>query len=241
MSFNGRLVSSSIFLIILIALTSMSVVAQDLDYVYPTNSTITINRPCFNSESPTGWCSASTQCKLSVLDTNNNLIILSQNMTNNQSIQTYTINSSITSNSIYQANIACVDGNTTGSDSFYFGVNNAGTDYRENSGIFFILGVIILLIIIFAALIFLVEEGLKLALLTAVFVMLPVALWLTLQIVDNSFMSEGVVNITSGGFILSLTALTAVALYALWKLTMGLKIEKNPEYGAPIYRNRGKQ
>lgn len=230
--------SCSVILIILMSLVG-SVFAQDLDYVYPTSNNVTVNRPCFNSESPNGWCTVTTACELSVLDSKNNIILSNQAMTNNEAIQTYTINQNLTSNSIYQASISCVDGNVTGADTFYFGINSAGSDYRENKAIWFILGIVILIMLIFSIFVFLVEEWLKLAFFIGAFLMLPVSLWLATQIVENSFMNNNLGSVASGAFSVSVVSFFAIVMYACWKLIMGLKIKKEPEYGAPVYRNKG--
>jgi len=224
-----------LFLFMLVLIPSVYAEApQDLSYTFKTGTNVTIIRPCVNTLSPTGSCSTNLSCQISVTDQDNNIVVFGQTMTNTFSTyNTYenaTIN--ISQNGIYKADIVCLDTGEPGFDSFYFGVNEAGTDYRTNSGIMFLLGITILLMIIFGLFAYFLEKTLRIVFMLLSAMMLPVSVWITSQIVANSFFAQNLVNVINGGYTLSLIFFGTFVLYVLVSLTSKLTLRNNTKDGA---------
>ena len=199
----------------------------DLEYVFKVNNNSVISRPCFNTAAhgTNGWCSASAICQLTVMDPDNIVIVSGQNMTNQISLHNYTM-PLLTKAGIYKADMSCNDNNLTGYDSFFFGVNQAGQDYNGSIASYVLLAFLAIFIALFAYLAFKMEEALRLVFMTIVILLIPVSLWVGLDIARNSFMGEAVINVLSTLFLSSLACFAAFVFYVLIKLTMQLKINK---------------
>jgi hypothetical protein len=199
----------------------------ELDYVLKTNSRGEINRPCFNSANADsgGWCSNDSQCQLSVFNAANKQIIAGFNMTNKISTHNITL-PILNETGIYSASMACKErGNLSGYDTFQFGVNDAGRDYTGMSYILYIIGGLALLFGVFA---FYLNEHLRLAFILLTILMLPLGLWVGLDLANNTWMGQGIINIIATGFYVSLIGFGAMVLYTLWDMTMALRIRRSP-------------
>jgi len=232
---------SRLFLIILLLIpfSYAQTTSEDLDYVYKIGSNATeINRPCFNSGA-TGWCSSGARCQLTVTDPGSRVIVDGGNMTNQISRHNFTL-PTLTTLGIYKADMACSDSNLTGANTFFFGVNNAGSDYNKNSSVMFILGILIGLMILFSLCAYFLNEWLRMSFLVLAVLMLPVTLWVSLDIARNSFMGAAVVNVMSTGFIVSLIGFVAIGLYVLIILLSQIKLRDNriESKGSPLYWNK---
>ena len=211
--------------LVMLALMVSSVFAVDLDYVLKTGQPVSISRPCFDQANTNGWCAAGTQCQLNVFDSDNNPVILGANMTNKISTHNITI-TNINTSGVFKADMACqTPTNTTGYDSFYFGINDAGRDY---SGSTYLLYIIAGLGVLFGVLVGLVgDSNLRLAFILLTVLMLPLGLWTGLQIATNTWMGQNIINMIAFGFYVSLIGFGAVMLYVLWTMLMALRISRN--------------
>lgn len=211
--------------------------AVDLDYTFAKANSISLNRPCFYTVSPDGWCPSSTVCQMTVTAQNGSIVILGQNMTNLNSTHNLTIFN--LSNGIYKTDVACSYNNLSGYDTFYFGVNNVGENYNETIAPFIILGILIILLIAFIVTTFIVEESLRLVFLFLSILMLPITLWYALDVARNSFMGSTAIAMLSVGYMISLTCLGGFVFYILWTLMMKWKIKKTMSIpkvqGSPAY------
>ena len=129
--------------------------------------------------------------------------------------------------------------NLTGYDTFFFGVNNAGRDYTGSG---FILYIIAGLAILFGVLAVILNEKLRLAFIMLTVLMLPIGLWSALDIANNTWVGQAVINMISAGFMISLIGYVAMTLYVLWDLLMQIRLKKNAintqnlsEKGSPLY------
>ena len=234
---------SKLVMLILIVLPIFitSVTAQtELDYVYKLGSTnrTEISRPCFNSANGDsgGWCSNETKCQLTITDPQNFYIVSGGNMTNQISRYNYTL-PILSIPGVYKCDMACTDHNLTGADTFFFGLNNAGSDYNTNGSVIFILGILLGLMILFSLCAYFLNDWLRMSFLGLAILMLPVTLWVCLDIARNTFMGAAVINIISGGFIISTVGFVAMLLYFLIILLSQLKIRHNTveSKGSPLY------
>lgn len=223
--------------IFLVGLTS--VFASSLDYVVPLSNNVTINLPCFNTNSSNGLCSGSTACSITVINSSRVALVTNKTMTNN--INSFSFNLPNATAGTYTGFATCSDAGVNGFSVINFGVNEAGVDYRDSNLPWFALGTLILLFTIFLVAGSILTEGLKLAFFLLTILMIPISLWTASYFATNSFAGTAMLNILSWSYIISLSAFFAASLYVLWQLMMGEKIEKRPEYGAKIYRDRGKQ
>ena len=228
-----------IFVMLLMAVVSSYASTPDLDYVYMTDQPGEISRPCFDTGGWSGWCSNETLCQISVFNDINHPIILGANMTNQISTHNFTL-PVFNDSGIYKVDMACMTpNNLTGYDTFFFGVNNAGSNYNDNSSVMFILGILIGLIILFALCAYFLNDWLRMSFLLLTILMLPVTLWVSMDIARNSFMGEAVVNVIATGYYVSLTGFVAMLLYFLIVLLSQLKIRNNTikpsDTGSPLY------
>lgn len=230
----------SVFIVFLLCFVTVE--ASELDYVYKLNDNISISRPCFNSDTTTGWCSNAAVCQITVADPDNNLIVSGANMTNQVSFNNITLKN-ISKMGVYKADMACYDNNQTGYNTFFFGVNEAGFDYRENGAIPYILGILFLLFIGFGVAAFKLEDALRLAFLLLSTLMIPVALFITSNVVKNSFMGANIINLVTWSFGISTVLYFGMVLYVLFTLLMAQKIKDNrvPTYGSPLYNAKTKR
>jgi hypothetical protein len=230
-----------IFLICLSLLIVPAFAVENLDYVFKQGNNSQISRPCYNT-GETGYCGASAMCALSVFGPDNLPIVLGKNMTNQIYTHNYTL-PVLTEPGVYKTDIACTENNVTGYDSFFFGVNQAGKNYNGSAGPYILLAILALFAALFAYLAFKMETSLKLVFMTLVILLIPVSLWVGLDIARNSFMSSAVINVLSTLFVTSLSGFAAFAFYVLIKLTMQLKINKtvgipNDNKASPAYWQR---
>jgi len=115
----------ALFIFILVILSMFTVCAED--FYFKVNSNSKLDVPCFNDG---GACSAVTTCNISINSPTN---LLYNNVEMDQNGYIYSFNFTPTEIGTYKANIICLDGTESGSNSFNFEVNNAGKE-RENSG-----------------------------------------------------------------------------------------------------------
>jgi hypothetical protein len=214
-----------LFFFVIIALQTVHATDVEIEYTFKMAPTISIERPCF---SDTGWCTGAAVCNLKVTDPDNNIIVQNGVMTNQVSFHNLSV-SNISKTGIYKADMVCTDNGVSGFNSFFFAVNDAGFDYRQNGGVGFILGTVILLMVLFGIASFYMNDGLRLAFLTLTFLMLPVSLWIALNIVRNSFMGSTFVSLLTWAYGASLVGFFGMVLYVLFTLTMALRLKKNPE------------
>jgi hypothetical protein len=233
----------TLIFILMLAIMIVPALAVDLDYVFKQGNDSSISRPCYNT-GDTGYCSNESTCALTVFNPDNSVLIFGKNMTNQIYTHNYTL-PNLNDTGVYKVDMACSDHNITGYDSFFFGVNQAGKDYNDSVGSYFILGIVILFMILFALASYFMENSLKLVFLLMTFLMLPVTLWVSLDIARNSFMSTALIAILSSGYGISLICFAAMCLFVLVKLTMQLKINKNAintsnlgNKASPAYWNR---
>jgi hypothetical protein len=238
---NNNMLFKHLLVGILVLFSTISLAsAADLEYVYKLNSDNSINRPCFN-QGTNGWCSAGATCEVTVLDENLDVLIPGGQMTNQISFHNYSL-PPISKQGIYKVDMACSDNNQTGYDTFYFGVNEAGSDYSKATGMFILLGVLVILMILFGVFSYYLSDSLRLAFLLLTFLMLPVTLWVALNIVKNAFMGDMFINLLTWSFGVSLVGFFTMVLYVCFTLFMALKIQKSPGqpelgsgYGHPLY------
>jgi uncharacterized membrane protein len=200
---------------------------EELEYMFKTSNQSIISRPCFNAaiSSPGGWCSNTTVCQLTITDPTNKVIIAGQNMTNQISFYNYTL-PLLATPGIYKADMACNDNNLTGYDSFFFGINQAGQNYNGSIAPYVLLTILIALTVLFAYLGFKMEQAMRLVFLTTAILLVPISLWVGLDIARNSFMGDSVINVLATGFFTSLVCFVGFVFYVLISLTMQLKINK---------------
>lgn len=227
-----------LFLSLMFILALAPAYAQTLETVYQQNTTLLFTRPCYSTTSSNGFCPSTTTCSLTVSDNKNTIITSNKTMTNQIFFHNATLYN--VSNGVYRADMACGDSSTnlTGSDSFYFGVNDAGSDYSNNYLMFFIVGMIFIIMVVFFFLAYMLNDGLRLPFVLLGFLMLPVGLWFAMKLAANSFVAIDILNILNFAYIASLTGFIAMILYGAWALTMGLTIKKDPVYGAKVYKDR---
>lgn len=224
-----------------IFLTPVFATDKTLDYVFKQYNNSEIQRPCYNTGT-NGYCSPGAICAISVYDPDNVAIVFGRNMTNQIYTQNYTL-PVLNKSGIYKADIGCAEpDNTTGYESFFFGVNQAGSDYNTSNGPYFILGIVILLLIAFALASYFLEDALKLVFLVMSFIMLSITLWVSLDIARNTFISNAIINVLSTGFTVSLVCFGGIVLYVLITLLTQLKIRKTisiqKQPGNPAYWQR---
>lgn len=230
---NNKLLSLFLFVLVLIP-SVYAETTQDLSYTFERGGNISIVRPCVNALSDTGSCSTNLSCQISITDENNGIVIFGKNMTNSFSTYNTFENATININKsgIYKADIVCVDTGKPGFDSFYFGVNAAGVDYRTNTGITFLLGITIALMVIFGVFAYFLERTLRAVFMLLSAMMLPISLWITEQIAINSFFAQNLINIIDAGYTLSLIFFGTFILYVLITLISKLTLHDNAKDGA---------
>ncbi len=216
---------------------------EDIEYTFKSNTDSIISRPCFSSYGPSGWCSNQSVCQLTVFDPDNDIVVAGKNMTNKVYTHNYTISSTnLTKTGIYKADMACSDANLTGYDSFFFAVNQAGKNYNETVAPYALLTILIALTILFAYFGFKMEQAMRMLFITLAIMLIPVGLWVGLDISRNSFMGEAVTNVLSTGFVVSLACFAGFVFYVLISLTMQLKINKTMSIpnnkASPYYWNK---
>jgi len=229
-----------ILIMFLVFVISVQAQSDAPEYVFKLGNETSISRPCFTSGA-TGYCDATARCIISVFDPDNNIVVLGASMSNLNYTHNITL-PLLTKAGIYKCDMACSQNNLTGSDTFFFAMNNAGQNYNGSSGTYFLLGIVILFMIIFAIASYFLDNALKVVFLFMTFLMLPVTLWVSLDIARNTFMSLGLINVLSTCFVLSLICFGGFVLYIFITLFMQLKIKKTisiqKQPGNPSYWNR---
>jgi hypothetical protein len=216
----------------------------DIQYTFKQYNDSAISRPCFSSFGPSGWCSSGTVCQLTVTDPDSELLVNGSNMTNQIFRHNLTL-PILNKTGIYKADMACNDNNLTGYDSFFFGVNPAGKNYNTSIAPYFLLTLLIGLIVLFAYFGFKVEVAMRMVFLTLAVLLLPVSLWVGLDIARNSFIGEAVINVLSTGFYVSFIGFVGFVFYVLISLLSQLKINKTISIpnnkASPYYWNKKKE
>jgi len=116
-----------ILLIIFGILLLQFVTSVDIEFTAEQNTEVNIIDKCSIGGYP---CSPSFDCNITVtIQDIQEVIILNQNMTRNETIYNYTIPSSQTSEEgLYKADIYCSDGNYNGTDEIWFRVTPSGRE-----------------------------------------------------------------------------------------------------------------
>lgn len=117
-----RNMSKISLLIIILVLCSISAIAEPQYYFKVYNSKTNIKIPCLNNNT---YCSNATNCNITIIDSNNNDVVLNNAMTNNIAYHNYTL-TNISVLGDYQATMICNDSNRYGYSLFSFQVNNVG-------------------------------------------------------------------------------------------------------------------
>lgn len=115
-----KLLISLLFGLFLISFVS----AQDIRFYAPQGDSLDIKEPCFNNGT---YCSGSALCNLTIWDSNKNIIINNQLMTNQVSFHNYSLNSTQTSSlGEHEVTVVCSDGSLSNFETFYYEVNPQG-------------------------------------------------------------------------------------------------------------------
>lgn len=111
-----------IFLFALIMVTAFASATIEADYIYKYNTTVDIKNPCINNGT---WCSASSQCNITVQYPNGSVLVNKGVMSNQNTYYNYTISDSQTLG-YYPITMSCLDSGLYGVDSFYILVSKNG-------------------------------------------------------------------------------------------------------------------
>lgn len=137
------------FLLVIIICSFVGVSALDTDYSFKINNEINLKRPCINNGT---WCSGSAVCNITITSPNNTIILDNAKMTNSGAYHNISLTHTGTCNKdqtcgVYKADVICIDGSRTGSETFYYEITPTGyslTTSQSLSGVAVILIVFLL-------------------------------------------------------------------------------------------------
>jgi len=141
------LLLSLVFILIL----SSFVIAAESDYIYEVNTDVELKIACFDTDYAS--CNDNTNCTILIIKPNGNVLIDNENMSYNSNYFNYTIAAeNLTSTGEYSTIIHCLGDSNNGVTSFVFELTPSGIRANEGNslGLILIVGVLVLLIIIFA-------------------------------------------------------------------------------------------
>ena len=121
--------------------------AQEIRFTGEQNTAINITETCSFEEAP---CSASFSCNITIEDPAQNIIVLNEPMTREDSIYFYELNeSSTTIIGVYEVKrVSCTDGSdNNGENSFFFRITNTGAEQITSGKGLTILGTFLILML----------------------------------------------------------------------------------------------
>ena len=118
-------------------LININKVNSEIDKIYyPQNTNINITGMCFNNNT---YCSPSGICNITILYSNDSILILNKKMINSNGIFSYLLNSTQTSQKgIYKEYIICSDGSSNGYSANQFYITGNGNPPASPSLFIFI-------------------------------------------------------------------------------------------------------
>lgn len=225
---------SVVFLLLLSIVPSVfaQTTGSNTEFIGKQNTIIDLKVPCFDGNRT--FCQPPVQCNITLIYPNSSVLINNQAMTNQYSFNNFSLSALQTSLAgLYQGTVLCSDGINNGFSDITLIINRDGLDLSGNiTALLVIVATLTALLIFFIVLAVILEEALRLVFVGLSFIMVPIILFVVSSIVNDALMPLAVINIVETGYILSLTMLFGYALYILWKLTMGLKVQDNRSAGA---------
>jgi len=92
------------------------IISAATELTFGFNTEFDLKRPCFNNGS---FCSAATECNITITDPNGNVIVDNQLMTNQVSFHNYTVSSALNNQlGIHPSYMSCNDSGLGGGDTF---------------------------------------------------------------------------------------------------------------------------
>jgi len=194
-SMNIRKDMKRVVYLFVLCIFLMSFCCAAPELFFKTGNNIEYKRPCFNNGT---YCSAVTQCNLTVLSQNSSVILDNKAMTNKVAYHNYTINGTGLVSGDYIVIMSCTDGALSGSEVITIQLNPTGfepTEMRTSTNsraVYIIFGISILLFIGF---LFLQQDSVKWTLFILSIIFLVTSLNLILVNLKNEITDVNVIEL----------------------------------------------
>ncbi len=123
---HGVIMDKTIILILVGILFLQTASAVDIEFTAERNTAVDIIEKCSIGDYP---CSDSFSCNATIQNSIQEILVLNQNMTRNNTFYNYTLSPSQTSElGLYKADTFCSDGNYNGTNEIWFMITPSGRD-----------------------------------------------------------------------------------------------------------------